>query len=248
MKAIRSAAVERSPPAPARASKCQCDTERPNREWPAASRPPSMSVPVSSRPSGSQMRRLDELAIGAAGPPCEHEAEQPGAVVRIAPLGAGLAARPRPDDRPLELVRADSPVGVAAVAGQAGPDQSAREPRQARRVRGEILEGDRPAANRDQGSVRQVRLGWVAERHQPGARHVDQQRGREDLGDRADLEHGAARRRAGRPTPRRGSPGRPMRRRPFRPLCSARGQARGRRVRRDWAHGHHAPIGGAWNT
>ena len=179
--ASRSAAVERSAPAPGQ--RVEVPVRRPG------GRPARVPAGRAARrrrpcrcPAARAARRCGvshELVVRAARAPGERVSEQPGAVVRVrrragpARAAAGCARR-----RPRATRNRCARTGRGGRASSAVAQQPLRESRQAGAVRGEVLEGDRAPAP---GHPHARRAGAV--RHgsssatRPVARHVGQQRG-----------------------------------------------------------------------
>ena len=87
----------------------------------------------------------------------------------------------------LEPILREARVRVVALA-ESGPEEPLRQSREAGRVRREIDERDRASAHRQRDAVGQMALHRVVEADDPLAREIGQQRRREHLRDRADLE------------------------------------------------------------
>jgi hypothetical protein len=99
-----------------------------------------------------------------------------------------MPARPGGPDRLLHARLVEPRVRILALARQRRPQQSLRQPRQAGAMRGQILERDRAPLRRQPHAVGQMALNGVVERDEALTRHVREQRRRERLGDRSDLE------------------------------------------------------------
>jgi hypothetical protein len=78
--------------------------------------------------------------------------------------------------------------GAASSPGSPARGRPLRQPREPRALRRQVDERDRPAPDWEQHVVLEIALHGIVERHQALLRHLCEQRRREDLCDRADLE------------------------------------------------------------
>jgi hypothetical protein len=115
-------------------------------------------------------------------------AEQADAEVRIAHLRAGRPLEPRTGDGGQERSLVVGGVGVLAPRADRGTPHPSGQPRQTGGMRSQVAQRGRSLAHGEGHARGQVVGDRVVEADRPRAGHVGQERGGEDLRDRADLE------------------------------------------------------------